>query len=107
MPTPPQTLYIGADNVLELRGWEDKVNSAYLNSGTVSGIVKTITGAEVSGVSWPVSMDYVPASDGTYRAVIDNDIVLSENVVYALEITAVEGEVEDFYRIPVVAKYKT
>lgn len=54
-----------------------------------------------------VSMSYVAASDGKYRGVIDDDVVLVDGATYWIEVSADAGsDVKDFRSFDVVAKYR-
>ncbi|HET7375119.1 MAG TPA: hypothetical protein VFK30_00335 [Anaerolineae bacterium] len=58
--------YVGNTNNLELTGLQSEAESEYLNNVAVTVTVKTAAGVEVTGENWPVTMEYVAASNGDY-----------------------------------------
>ena len=106
MGVTPTNWYIGADNVVQLGGFQNAIDSTYLNAATVTCTIKDTSGNEVSGISWPVTLDYVAASDGIYRATIDKAITLTFGNIYYVEITATESGIDGFWRIPIHARYR-
>lgn len=54
-----------------------------------------------------VSMSYVTSSDGKYRGLIDEGVVLQNGATYWIEISADAGsDVKDFRSFDVIAKYR-
>jgi len=106
MATSPTDWYLSADNVVQLGGFQNAIDSSYLNSATVTCTIKDTSGTAVTGISWPVTLDYVAASNGIYRATIDKAIVLTYGSIYHVEITAAESGIDGFWRIPIQATYK-
>jgi hypothetical protein len=74
--------YVGNTNVLTLTGLKSDDEDTFLNSATITVTVKDANGAAISGESWPVTMDYVAASDGDYRAVISHSAAITNGQVY-------------------------
>lgn len=68
------TAFVANSNVLELIGLKDEVEDTFIDDATVTVTVKTSAGVEVEGDEWPVTMEYVTASDGDYRAILTNEI---------------------------------
>jgi hypothetical protein len=101
-----EPIYISSDNVIEAVDQYDTVAGTYLNSATFTVTIKDISGASVSGVTWPVTMNYVSASNGKYRAVIDKTLAIVAGVTYFAEITGAQSGVDIFYRKPLVGTYK-
>jgi len=99
-------IHIGNDTVVTLTGLQNAIDSSYQNSATVTCTIKDGSGSAVSGVTFPVTMDYVAASDGIYRATIDKALAVSEGVTYYVEVTAAEGGVDGFWRIARHATYR-
>ena len=106
MSTSPTAWYINSDNVVQITGFQNAIDSTYLNSATVTCTIKDTAGNEVSGISWPVTLDYVAASNGNYRATIDKAILLTYSNIYYVEITAAESGIDSFWRIPIHARYR-
>jgi len=85
-------LYMNSDNILELKGLQDATDlTVYENAATVQVTIQDQSGAEVAGETWPVTMTYVPSSNGIYRANISRTVALSENNVYKGILTADAG----------------
>jgi hypothetical protein len=81
-------LYISNDTQIDVTGLSNADDSSYLNTATVTATLKDASGAEVSGVSWPLTLSYETASDGNYSATIDKAISVVDGASYFLEITA-------------------
>jgi len=96
--------YYGNDTVINLTGFQNAISSSYLNAATVAAVVKDLAGTTVISSQ---TLDYVAASNGNYRAVVDKADVnlLSVGLTYFVEITAAEGGVDKFWRVPVLMSY--
>lgn len=101
-------LYIGVDTVVTYGGMQNPLTAAYINDGTVTCQIVDLAGTAVTptGFTWPVTLDYVAASDGIYRATIDKAMALLPGHSYFLEITAAASGVDDFRRIALMATYR-
>lgn len=101
-------LYIGVDTVVTYGGMQNPITAAYINDGTVTCRIVDLSGTAVTptGFTWPVTLNYVSASDGIYRGTIDKSIAISAGLSYFLEITAVGGTLDDFRRLPLTAAYR-
>lgn len=97
--------YINSDNVIQLDVFYDALNGVYLNAGTVTASMKDLSGTNVSGESWPISLSYVAESNGKYQATVDKDLVLVEGQTYFIEITASQSGIDKFFRRRVIAAY--
>lgn len=97
--------YISSDNTVQLDEFYDPLGAAYLNAATVTVTVKDISGDSVTGISWPITMDYVAASNGKYRGTVDKAISVVDGATYFAEITAAEGTIDKFFRIQLLAQY--
>jgi len=84
-------VYVGNANVVELRGLRNVVDDAYVNDADVTVTVKDSASVDVTGQTWPTTMDYVTASDGTYRAVIEEEVELVAGDTYYAFIDADAG----------------
>lgn len=91
-------LLIGNDQTLTLEGLQDEVTLAYINDATVTATVKDRSGNEVAGQSWPLTLDYVVLSNGTYQGNLEDALVLSRGASYFVEITATAGTGKGFWR---------
>lgn len=103
------TLYIDNDNVLSLVGLQNSVSAAYLNAATVTVTLVDSDDAEIAGETWPLSMAYVAASDGNYRATLPDALtgLTTEDAITA-QIEADSGVgLQGSWKIPLVAKTRT
>jgi hypothetical protein len=85
------TVYVGNTNVHELRGLKDAVLDTFINTAVVTVTIKDASGVEVAGQTWPVVMDYVAASNGNYRAIIEDDVAFVARRTYYAHISATAG----------------
>jgi hypothetical protein len=85
------TAFVANTNLLELIGLKSAVEDAFINDATVSVTVKDASGANVAGVTWPVTMDYVAASSGDYRAIIPHGAALVSGRQYTAGISVNAG----------------
>lgn len=69
-------------NLLELSGLKSEIDDTFINDAAVSVTLKDAAGAEVAGVSWPVTLDYVAASSGNYRGVLSSAIEFTPKAKY-------------------------
>lgn len=86
------TAFVANTNIIELRFTRGAIEDQFVNDATVSVTVKDAAGANVAGVTWPVAMPYVAASDGVYRAIIPHDAALVAGRQYTAEISVDAGE---------------
>lgn len=102
------TAFVANTNLLELQGFKDEVAGTYINDATVTATVLDETEAEVSGVTFPVTLDYVAASKGDYRAVLSEDLALTADKFYTAVITADGGtDRTGVWRFPFRAQHRT
>ncbi len=99
-------LYIGNDTQIDVTGLQNADDSSYLNAATVTVTVKDLSGTEVSGISWPVTLSYESASNGNYSGAIDKALSITEGATYHIEITAAESGLDAFWRIRALAQYR-
>lgn len=85
------TVYVDNTNAILLEGLHSEIDDAYINDATVTVTVKDSSGVAVTGASWPKTMTYVAASDGNYRAVLEDTIALIVERKFVAEITANGG----------------
>lgn len=84
-------VFDGNDNILELNGMTDIVLDTFINNAAVTVTVKTLAGDSVAGQSWPLTMDFVPSSNGVYRATLAAALVIEPGKQYIAEIDADGG----------------
>lgn len=104
------TAYVGNTNVITLTGLMSEDEATYLNAATVTVTVKDSAGAEVTGETWPVTMDYVDASDGDYRAAISYaaDLTAGNSYVAVIDVDATDtsGERVGHWEFPFKAEVR-
>lgn len=105
----PFDLFVSNDNLIELSGLRNNTaaTGVYINDAAVSITLKDSAGVEVAGETWPLSMGYVTASDGIYRAVIENTITITAGLVYAAEVSADGDGLQAFWALTVIAATRT
>lgn len=82
------TAFVGNTNLLELIGLTDEVEEEFINDALVTVTVKTSAGVEVEGDEFPLTMEYVTASDGDYRCVLTSELELTAKAHYIAFIDA-------------------
>ena len=102
-----RAIYVGNDMIATISRLRNTVTDEYLNDASANLTVKDENGNPVDGMTWPVLMDYVDASDGGYQATIESTVDLVENKFYTAEIVVVRGEFNGLFVIPLLAKYRT
>jgi hypothetical protein len=85
------TVFVGNTMLLELQDLTSEIDDATIDDATVEVTVKDMDGAEVSGVVWPLAMDYVAGSNGLYRAVLDAGLPLVAKKRYIATVDADGG----------------
>lgn len=86
-----ELLLISNDNLLELRGLQDATDLSYVNDATVSATLTDLDGNAVSGQGFPVTLNYVAASNGIYRATLQDGLALRRGKIYQCTVDAVSG----------------
>jgi len=90
--TATSIIYKANDNLLKLLSLKKASDGSYINSGaSVQVTLKNSAGSDVSGQTWPTSMTYVAASNGDYTAVLEDELVLTEEETYDAIITVDAG----------------
>lgn len=98
-------LLLLTDQTLRANGLQDEVTGDYLNSATVTATITNKLDEEVAGVTWPITLSYVTASNGNYRGNIPHDAEFVEGKTYLIEVTAVSGSFQRVWKFPRVAEY--
>lgn len=86
-----QVIFNLNDNLLELIDLKDIVADAFANSATVAVTLVDEDDVEVVGESWPLTMTYVAASNGLYRAVLKDTLTLVVDALYTAKIDVNDG----------------
>lgn len=88
-------LYGGSNSLdIEIRGLKNSVSGDYIVDAIVTATIYEEDGTtEVSGVTWPVSMSYIAASNGNYSGTVDSDseIVIGSKYKVVVSATDLEG----------------
>lgn len=82
---------IANTNVLDLIGLQNELTGVPINDAAVTVTVKDEDGINVAGTSWPITMTYVPASTGDYRAFLSETLPLVDKAKYTAVIDANGG----------------
>ena len=69
-------LFRDNDNLLEVLGVRNGITTQFINSATATVTVTDLKGIEISGASWPLTLSYVTGSDGDYRGVLPDVLIL-------------------------------
>lgn len=96
-------LYISNDNVVEIDELIDSTTETTITSATVTFALKDSAGTTVT--SGTGSLSHVAA--GKFRGEIASSVTLTNKARYTLEITASTSDRDGFWRVPVVALYRT
>ncbi len=81
----------GSDNVLRVDGVFDIINKSFLNSAVVSVTIFDVNDVQVTGIVWPIILDYIPASEGDYIGVLSDDAVFTIGSVYRANVIVDAG----------------
>lgn len=93
-------VFVANDNIVEVVGLRDAVSGAYVNTASVKLTVKYADGSLVAGESWPMTLVYVTGSDGVYRGILRDTLVLSPGTFVVAEVDANDGpDRRAFWRI--------
>jgi hypothetical protein len=103
VPTVDGKIFIGCDQTIRFDKVKDE-DGNYLNSGTATW---ELTDSEEVPVA-SGALDYIPASNGSYRAVIQSDVTgaLALGTIYFLKMVFSSGDWNDTRRQTLVAAYK-
>jgi len=99
-----QIIYRNNDHLIKLTGLQDSSDDSYVNDATVTLTIKDTADVNVSGISWPLTMSYIAASNGNYEATIDKAIVVTPETRYFAEVTVLSGTRDAFFELPVQAQ---
>lgn len=75
-----EVIRIGSDNLFEISGLRKNPEQTFVNDATVLlTLLESRDGAELTGQSWPLTLDYVASSNGVYRGTIQDAVVAVDN----------------------------
>jgi len=75
-------LFVGNDNYIEVDALSDGASGALINDATVSVTLKDSAGVDVLGQAWPLTLNYVAASNGRYAGILQDTLALVKNAQY-------------------------
>jgi len=102
-----EVLLIRNYQTIRVLGLQDEISGEYLNTATVTAVIKERSGASVAGGSWPIALEYIADSDGNYFGNFDDAIELKNNRIYVIEIAAdAGGGLKAFWRFERMAQYR-
>ena len=76
------TVFIGNTNVLDLIGLKDALLGTAIGTASVSVTVKDLGGMAVTGTTWPIAMACIDTTNGNYRGIIPETLVLTPGYPY-------------------------
>jgi predicted secreted protein len=91
MTTRAQILFRDNDMVLEVDELRDRVAGTFQNAAAVAVTLKDSASMNVTGATWPLSLAYVPSSNGLYRVTLPNGLSLVQDATYTAHLTANAG----------------
>jgi hypothetical protein len=100
-----EVISIGSDNLVRLDSLKNASTDAYLNTATVSFVLKDSSGATVQGSTAMANVNSTGRYEGTLTAA--NSGALTENAKYTVEITATQGGITLFRKLSCTAKYRS
>ena len=96
--------YPGNSGVLQIDALKNAQTDAYINDATVEATLVDRTDTEVSGQTWPLTLSYVAASDGTYRGVVEEDLSVVVSAPYTAKITVTSGVLVAYWELPITIR---
>src|SRR4029077_18100883 len=85
------TAFVANTNVLDLIGLKNEIADSYINDADVTVTIKDAGSVDVVGETWPLTMAYVAASSGDYRAILSDTLEFAAKTKYLAYITADGG----------------
>lgn len=100
--------FLHSDQLLEVDGLLDPTTGTYVNTATVRATMYEADGlTTVGGMTWPLTLSYVPTSNGDYNGLLEDGRELTEGNTYWLELTAdAGGDLIKKWRWHDVARYR-
>lgn len=87
------TLIAGSSNVITLDELTNTTTAVYENSAVVTFTLTDMTGTEVSGETWPVTLSATTESPrtGKYQVVLSKNLAITAGKFYLYTLTASTG----------------
>ncbi len=96
-------LYVGSDNLLEVDWLKKSADGSYINNAAVTCTIVDANDVPVAGETWPVTLVYVPGSNGKYQGAISSTAALAHAVYYTAKFDAVGAGYAKHWEIPMPA----
>lgn len=85
-------IFILNDNLIELIGLKDEAQALFVNDAAVTvTLVDANTGAAIAGQAWPTTLVFVTGSNGDYRGILSDALVLTDRQQVVAKVDAVKG----------------
>jgi hypothetical protein len=99
-----EVISVGSDNLVRLDALTNASDGTFVNDATVSFVLKDATGAVVQNTT---TMTFI--SNGRYEGTLTHSTSagLTENGLYAVEITATRGLIQLFRKLSCIAKTRS
>ena len=107
--TLDRAVYLGNDHILTVSGLRDGIAGTYYDDGdgSLSVTVKDESGDALSGVSWPVALSYVAASQGVFRATLPSEMSFEEGDNLVAHVTGTLGGFDVDIRRKLIGRLRT
>jgi hypothetical protein len=104
-------LYPGNTQLIQLQGLQDNTTGSFLNGATVTATLLDQRGNEDPVID-DLSLEYVANSNGNYQGTVPSTFSPAsfngtQQGGYQLQITAVQGQAQALYTIPVILRLRT
>jgi hypothetical protein len=77
------------DNLLQVLGLKNSLTGLVISDAVITANVLDSTNTLVSGVTWPLTLNYISGTSGIYRVVLPASLNLISGKFYTINITAV------------------
>ncbi len=104
-----QVIFYQNDMLIEIDGLRDVLAApaTFLNAATVTVTLIDDEGNQVAGETWPLSMAYVAASNGIYRATLVDMLTVVKNAQYTAQVSANGGAgLQGYWELPLTVKLR-
>ena len=90
--------------IVEANRLRNDITDEWLNEATVELTVTDSSGHELLGPSWPMVMDYVEGTNGSYRAILPADLPVEDEKEYRVRISITSENLKASFNIPVTGR---
>lgn len=91
------TIYLDNTSTVQLQGLQSVVDDSYINDATVTAtLYESDEVTEVTGETWPITLDYIASSNGNYAGSFSADVNVTEFGTYKAVITAILPDTSKF-----------